>query len=80
MTTRTGKPARRRLAGCVHHWIIESPNGRESNGECKYCGETKQFVNSIESVMWEQTNTIRRTSRGGPRFSEAGEIKLAGED
>ena len=76
----TTRPARQRSANCVHHWIIESPNGRESRGSCKHCGKTKEFVNSTESVMWEQTNTIRNDLRGGSRFSKAAEIKLADEE
>ena len=38
---------------------IESPNGRESRGVCKRCGSKRNFSNSTESVMWEQTNTLR---------------------
>ena len=76
----TSTPVRRRTANCVHHWIIESPNGRESSGSCKHCGKTKEFVNSTESVMWEQTNTIRNDLRGSSRFSKAAEIKLADEE
>jgi hypothetical protein len=32
---------------CHHFWIIEIANGPKSHGECKYCGETKDFYNSI---------------------------------
>ena len=32
---------------CQHFWVIEIANGRKSQGECKYCGETKDFYNSI---------------------------------
>ena len=35
---------------CVHHWIIETPAGRTSGGVCKHCGETRDFLNSIEFV------------------------------
>jgi len=29
---------------CVHHWVIEPMDGRESlPGVCKHCGETKAF-------------------------------------
>src|SRR5690606_5923350 len=44
---------------CVHHWMIETPNGRESKGICKRCGASKEFSNSTDQVMWEQTNTLR---------------------
>ena len=43
---------------CVHHWVIESPSGRESAGVCKRCGLTRNFANATENVMWEHTNTV----------------------
>jgi hypothetical protein len=65
---------------CIHHWQIESPNGRESMGTCKRCGAQKSFSNSTESVMWEQTNTLRSDhSRSGWRSSKASEYSLADE-
>lgn len=50
---------RSKPTNCVHHWVIDSPSGRESIGMCRNCGSTKSFQNSNEHVMWEQTNTIR---------------------
>lgn len=35
---------------CHHFWVIEIANGPKSRGECKYCGETKIFHNSLASV------------------------------
>lgn len=32
---------------CVHHWKIETPNGRFSQGKCTPCGETKLFDNYL---------------------------------
>ena len=32
---------------CHHYWVIEVANGPTSRGECKYCGETRDFFNSI---------------------------------
>ena len=32
---------------CVHHWIIEPPNGPTSKGRCKRCGEKKSFANTV---------------------------------
>jgi hypothetical protein len=65
---------------CVHHWRIESPNGRESQGVCKRCGAIRNFSNSTESVMWEQSNTIRSDFGGsGTRSSKLREITLADE-
>ena len=65
---------------CVHHWRIEEPNGRESQGVCKRCGAVKSFSNSTESVMWEQTNTLRNdANRSSMRTSKVSEVGLADE-
>ena len=64
---------------CVHHWMIEAPNGRESSGRCKRCGVSKAFNNSTEAVMWEQTNTLRNSLRSGVRVSKPSEILLSDE-
>ena len=32
--------------GCVHHWIIDPPEGPTSAGVCARCGESRQFRNS----------------------------------
>ena len=69
----------RKTANCVHHWIIDAPAGRESVGSCKHCGVTKGFANSTESVMWEQTNTLRNDVREAARFSKPAEIRLSDE-
>lgn len=31
---------------CVHHWLIEQPNGPYSRGRCKKCMAVKDFPNS----------------------------------
>ena len=69
--------ARKSRKNCVHHWQIDAPNGRESRGVCKRCGVTKKFSNSNESVMWEQTNTLRADLRDSARFSKPSEIVLS---
>jgi len=36
-----------------HWWKIGSPEGANSNGVCKYCGEHRQFVNTLDvSRVW----------------------------
>ena len=35
--------------GCVHHWIIDPPEGPTSAGVCARCGESRQFRNSPPS-------------------------------
>lgn len=80
---RSSGATRKASKNCVHHWIIDAPNGRESTGTCKHCGVEKGFSNSTESVMWEQTNTLRndvRESTGASsRFSKPAEIRLSDE-
>ncbi len=82
-STTSSDPVLNQSSGCVHHWIIAAPDGRESMGSCKHCGIAKEFSNSNESVMWEQTNSLRnevRTSRGASsRFSKPAEIRLSDE-
>lgn len=33
---------------CLHHWVIETPNGAFSAGHCKRCGAERRFRNSSE--------------------------------
>ena len=68
---------RKSRKNCVHHWQIDTPNGRESRGVCKRCGVAKKFSNSNESVMWELTNTLRADRRDSSRFSKPSEIVLS---
>ena len=28
---------------CAHHWVIETPAGPVSRGQCKRCGESESF-------------------------------------
>jgi hypothetical protein len=32
---------------CSHFWVIEVANGPASMGQCKYCGERKEFYNAF---------------------------------
>ena len=32
---------------CHHFWVIEVANGPSSMGECKYCGEKREFQNAF---------------------------------
>ena len=43
---------------CSHYWIIEIANGPKSSGVCKYCGEQRDFFNSISAL-----NEIKRNDR-----------------
>lgn len=35
---------------CRHYWVIEVANGPKSRGLCKYCGEEREFFNSIPNL------------------------------
>ena len=32
---------------CHHYWVIEAADGPTSLGECRYCGETREFLNAF---------------------------------
>lgn len=32
---------------CKHFWVIEIANGPNSQGVCKYCGLSKEFMNTM---------------------------------
>lgn len=40
-------------ATCVHHWVIEPPEGQFSNGKCLKCGEEKVFHNYFPHSKWD---------------------------
>ena len=42
---------------CGHYWIIEVANGPRSLGTCKYCGETREFLNAFPTY-----NPLRKNS------------------
>ncbi len=52
---------------CVHHWIIETATGPASKGVCCFCGEEREFNNSIGF----QTSTWTRRSPVVPQPEEA---------
>lgn len=81
----TQATARKPRIKCVHHWVIEPPNGRASTGACKHCGRKRSFPNSTESVMWEQTNTLRSDPNANPlrssvRIPRPSEMRLSDEN
>ncbi len=59
---------------CKHHWLIESPNGVESQGTCKVCGAKKSFSNSWQYSSWARGEII------SPRVSELEELYNCSED
>ena len=59
---------------CNHFWVIEIANGPRSRGECKFCGETRDFYNSIANINdpKRKTNPLKL-----PRISK---VKLQKEN
>ncbi len=42
------------LGPCQHHWVLEPPAGPVSKGECRSCGEERDFLNYLEG-SWRLT-------------------------
>jgi hypothetical protein len=42
---------------CSHYWIIEMANGPKSRGVCKYCGESRDFLNAMPDFNVPRRNT-----------------------
>ncbi len=50
---------------CVHNWVLASPSGSTSPGECAKCGERRRFANSFPEL--ERTNNSDLFSSPGRR-------------
>ena len=46
---------------CVHEWLIDSPNGPVSKGECLNCGQVSEFKNSMPVSGWDRTDNSKKT-------------------
>ena len=64
-----------KIDGCVHHWVIDPPNGAVSKGRCKACGEEKEFRNSFEYSSWygNKSPGAKGGAKGGAKATQAGE-------
>ena len=44
---------------CVHSYLIETPNGRDSVGVCEKCGHSKEMINvlplDMDHLSWKET-------------------------
>jgi len=40
------KVSRKRRSACLHHWVIDPPEGAVSKGTCRSCGEERDFPNA----------------------------------
>jgi len=45
---------------CPHFWLIDAPNGPISKGNCKFCKQTREFQNSIQTSGWDRGNSAAR--------------------
>ncbi len=48
ITPTEGQP----LSACCHHWVIQPATGPASLGECRNCGEVREFKNYVEASSW----------------------------
>ncbi|MBI4284587.1 MAG: hypothetical protein HY670_01630 [Chloroflexi bacterium] len=39
---------------CCHYWVIETPNGANSRGVCRFCKAEKEFINSYLDFRQQQ--------------------------
>lgn len=47
-------------SGCVHHWLLQSPNGPTVRGICKLCGATKEFRTAADNLDDELERDLRK--------------------
>lgn len=63
------------ITDCVHHWVIESPNGPVSQGVCKLCGLGSQFRNSIQETGWDRESQSSKKMRRDKKQAESSDAK-----
>ena len=51
------------VSDCMHHWVIDQPNGPTSEGVCKICGMTQEFKNSFQGSGWDRDGGQGRRAR-----------------
>lgn len=49
------------VSRCAHHWVIETPAGPVSRGQCKRCGEEHEFLNSPDSSFYWEDDSTRKS-------------------
>ena len=50
------------VSRCAHHWVIDTPAGPVSRGQCKRCGEEREFLNSPDSSFYWEDDTTRKAA------------------
>ena len=56
------------IENCAHYWVIDRPDGPESEGVCKLCGEKKAFSNSVDSAYNSTPDTKKTPPRGAQTY------------
>lgn len=61
---------------CVHHWLIEPPEGPVSTGVCRKCGARQEFENFSPYSTWDNETTASSGHRrnGDVNFSLDAEL------
>ena len=50
---------------CAHHWVTDTPSGPMSIGNCKLCGELREFPNWVDNTpYWEEDVSVDQVSSG----------------
>lgn len=62
-------------SACVHQWMIAPPNGPTSEGQCKLCGETRAFHNSLEISYWDNQKRRSPWARSSNRNAKTAKSK-----
>ena len=56
---------------CKHWWRIAPPNGPESHGRCRHCGERRIFSNSVQHSAWNPLKKNLSSKITEPMIEEA---------
>ena len=48
---------------CVHHWILQTPNGPTSEGTCKRCHLTREFTNYLDSNAYKSKHGFHQNRK-----------------
>lgn len=59
---------------CVHHWVIDPPDGPISKGTCIRCGTGKDFYNSMFYSSWDGESSLF------PKFDTNSDDEFESED
>ena len=61
---------------CIHHWIIEPPDGLESPGKCQLCGQERTFKNHFTITDWNGPDSSGAMASVAPMSAGTDEWKI----